>query len=129
MIQRWGFQCKCSLCSASEESRELSDKRRERIKALRELALKAANEADYLKAVTHYHKLMKLAEKERLYPQFGEHYWVMTQLYSALQDRNDTLKYAQMAHTELSKYQESDRALEDTIKHIESLLAVLTEPN
>lgn len=123
LSNRWGFKCTCSLCSASDKQIRKSDARRDRINELRDLALDQVNKQKYRKSLNHHLEIVKLVKEEGLFSHLGESYWVMARLYSALQDRRNTIKYAQMAHAELSRYRESGDDMNETVQELEEFLA------
>ena len=95
------------MCMASEEEIQASDKRRRRIKELRQEVLELMGKQKYRLAVNRYHFLLKLLQKEQLVTQMAELWWIMSRLYSALLDNENTIKYAKMAYEELKEFQKS----------------------
>jgi len=92
---------------ASEEEIQASDKRRRRIKELRQEVLELMGKQKYRLSVNRYHFLLKLLQKEQLVTQMAELWWIMSRLYSALLDNENTIKYAKMAYEELKEFQKS----------------------
>ena len=119
---RWGFTCTCSLCSASPDEIEESDLRRERIKELRDNVLVHINKRQFRHAIKGHKEMTKLVQKERLVSQTGEHHWVLTKLYAAAGDRENTIKYAKMAYAELKRNQQGGTEMEDTMKELKQFL-------
>ncbi|KAK4250070.1 hypothetical protein C7999DRAFT_38993 [Corynascus novoguineensis] len=98
VLQAWGFQCRCALCSASIEERNLSDRRRERLLEIHHIL----GQADLLgskRVGALIIEAMGLIDQEELHPQLVEYYQQFAKAYMALSD----LKRARAFVTETDK--------------------------
>ncbi|KAK0729546.1 hypothetical protein B0H67DRAFT_476558 [Lasiosphaeris hirsuta] len=91
--QVWGFDCTCSLCTAPEQQRNASDKRRLRIHMLRERVLKRAKEGDFKRAIKATEELFQVAEEEGLTPHMGDLYEIPARLYYQVGDLERAREY------------------------------------
>ncbi|KAI3319475.1 SET domain-containing protein [Xylariaceae sp. AK1471] len=96
-LRRWGFKCKCSLCTASKTEIAASDYRREKIAALQEDILKAIAEWDGSVAVRLAHEILALVEAEDIPTMVASQYEVIARLYWKARDTATATKYAQMS--------------------------------
>jgi hypothetical protein len=85
VLSAWGFSCRCSLCTASREERDMSDARRERIleiyRSLRQpLELGHERVGQLIKEAT------RLIELEELHPQLVQYYPQFAKAYIMLGD-------------------------------------------
>lgn len=117
---RWGFKCTCELCSAAEAEIEASDRRRERIRAVRQDVLECVQRRDFHSAIELNEELVGLIVKENMAPHLGEHYEVLARLYLAATDLKNAKKYARLALSELEANGGSD--VYDSIEELRRLL-------
>ncbi|KAI1483512.1 SET domain-containing protein [Daldinia eschscholtzii] len=96
-LQKWGFECTCSLCTASKTEIAVSDYRRAKIKALRREVMKAVEEWDGTRAVKLTHEVLELMKAEDLSPLYSSQYEIMARLYWKAKDKKTATKYAQMS--------------------------------
>ncbi|KAI1806354.1 SET domain-containing protein [Daldinia bambusicola] len=96
-LQKWGFECTCSLCTASKTEVAASDYRRAKIKALRREVMKAVEAWDGSKAVKLTHEILELMKSEDLAPLYSSQYEIMARLYWKAKDKKTATKYAQMS--------------------------------
>ncbi|OIW29330.1 SET domain-containing protein [Coniochaeta ligniaria NRRL 30616] len=117
---RWGFQCTCELCSAAAADTETSDRRRERIRAVRQEVLGYVQRRDFHGAIKLNEELVGLIAKENMAPHLGEHYEVLARLYLAATDLKSAKKYARLALAELEANGGSD--VYDSVDELSRLL-------
>ncbi|KAI1407611.1 SET domain-containing protein [Hypoxylon sp. FL1857] len=96
-LLKWGFNCTCSLCTASKAERAASDYRREKIKQLRQEVMRAVEAWDGTKAVRLTHEVLELMQAEELAPLYASQYEIMARLYWKARDKKTGTKYAQMS--------------------------------
>ncbi|KAK6949099.1 hypothetical protein Daesc_009172 [Daldinia eschscholtzii] len=96
-LQKWGFECTCSLCTASKTEIAASDYRRAKIKALRREVMKAVEDWDGTRAVKLTHEVLELMKAEDLSPLYSSQYEIMARLYWKAKDKKTATKYAQMS--------------------------------
>jgi hypothetical protein len=94
-LTNWGFNCTCSLCTAPEDERKRSDRRRERVVDI----LYAMNDEalHYNDFVGLAEELIRVVEQERLTRQFSTYYHTLMKLYSEYSDMASSEKYARRA--------------------------------
>lgn len=101
LLKRWGFKCSCSLCSAPAEEIAASDRRRERVQAIRKEVLKHVQNREFQGAIELNAEMLELIRKEDLAPHLGEHYEVLARLYLAATDLKNAKIFAQLALDDL----------------------------
>ena len=117
---RWGFQCTCDLCSAPKPEVSASDRRRERIRAVREEVLEYIQRRDFHSAIKLNEELVDLIGKEHMAPHLGEHYEVLARLYLAATDLKSAKKYASLALVDLQA--NGGRDVYDSVDDLKQLL-------
>jgi hypothetical protein len=117
---RWGFQCTCELCSAPAEEISASDRRRERIRVVRQEVLEHVQRRDFQSAIKLNEELFDLIVREKMAPHLGEHYEVLARLYLAATDLKSAKKYAQLALVDLEA--NGGSAVYDSIGELKRLL-------
>ncbi|KAL7620593.1 hypothetical protein AAE478_009588 [Parahypoxylon ruwenzoriense] len=117
-LQKWGFNCTCSLCTASKTEIAASDYRRAKMKALREEVMKAVEAWDGTKAVKLTHEVLELMHAEELAPLYAGQYEIMARLYWKAKDTKTATKYAQMSLDTLV----DQGYLEESLKALPALL-------
>ncbi|KAI1761497.1 SET domain-containing protein [Hypoxylon sp. FL1150] len=120
LIQEWGFNCTCSLCSSKEES-AASDRRRGRIQdLLAELDLpEVRNHAAIENRVA---EILDLCEKEGMAAQVGDFYTIVADVYSTLGDLSRARRYGELALKELKYFASYDHPrTQTTIAFLEDL--------
>lgn len=105
MIQRWHFNCTCSLCSSKERT-DLSDQNRLRIQAiLDELGKQKSRKPGSVEQLEK--ELWTLVEHERLEAQAGSFASIFAGIYFQRQDLDKAREYALQAaqhHTHYNGY-------------------------
>ncbi|GAW24195.1 hypothetical protein ANO14919_137770 [Xylariales sp. No.14919] len=96
-LRRWGFECKCSLCTASKTDVAASDYRREKIAALQEDVLKAIGELDGTTAVRAAYEILELVKLEDIPTMVASQYEVLARLFWKAGDTDTATKYAQQS--------------------------------
>ena len=96
-LRRWGFDCSCSLCSASAGEIAASDRRRLRVLEIREKVLTHVQRREFHAAINLNEEMVDLIMKEGLAPHLGEHYEVLARLYLAATDLKNAKKFAELA--------------------------------
>ncbi|KAI2768820.1 SET domain-containing protein [Daldinia loculata] len=96
-LKKWGFECTCSLCTASKTEIAVSDYRREKIKKLRKEVMNAVGLWDGTRAVKLTQEVLELMKAEDLAPLYSSQYEIMARLYWKAGDKTTATKYAQMS--------------------------------
>ncbi|GAP86997.1 putative mannose-6-phosphate isomerase-like protein [Rosellinia necatrix] len=94
-LRRWGFECKCSLCTASKTEIAASDYRREKIASLQENVMKAIGELDGTTAVRAAYEILALVEAEDIPTMVAAQYEVLARLFWKAGETETATKYAQ----------------------------------
>jgi len=113
---KWGFDCTCTLCSASPSTIAASDARRKKINELGTIVIKHVENQDFKQAIKQHHEMMETIEEENLAPHMGDYYEVMTRLLAATKDMKKAKKYARLAIDEFGTAGETKRELEAFLK-------------
>jgi hypothetical protein len=94
--QIWGFECKCSMCSASTKQKRESDARRERLLELHRILTGLHNPA--LASIDELvHEAMAIIDKEELRPQLAAYYPLFARAYMRLTKLDLARKYTELA--------------------------------
>ncbi|CZT13533.1 uncharacterized protein RAG0_17029 [Rhynchosporium agropyri] len=93
----WGFKCGCKLCSASEDLRDLSDRRLRRISVLRKTLFSFTPENFETITPELVLELVSLYESEGLHGAMAEAYMVTSFWYCIWGDILETKKWAALA--------------------------------
>ncbi|XMA14635.1 hypothetical protein WAI453_007426 [Rhynchosporium graminicola] len=93
----WGFKCGCKLCSASEDLRDLSDRRLRRISVLRKTLFSFTPENFDTITPELVLELVSLYESEGLHGAMAEAYMVTSFWYCIWGDILETKKWAALA--------------------------------
>ncbi|KAK3320136.1 hypothetical protein B0T19DRAFT_488318 [Cercophora scortea] len=96
-LEVWGFECKCSLCSSSQNEIAASDARRRQIETLRGQVVEAFQDGKPFQALRLSRQVLNLLPSEELFPLYSEQYENMARAYWFLRDREKTMKYAKMS--------------------------------
>ena len=106
LIQKWGFNCTCSLCSDAEASR-VSDINRGRIQDILESLDHIENRTqENVRAAVD--EIEDLGKKEGLAGQIGDFYGIIADIYLQMGDLKNARKYGTMAVKMLQHYAEFD---------------------
>ncbi|KAK4194373.1 hypothetical protein QBC40DRAFT_319889 [Triangularia verruculosa] len=97
VLEPWGFQCQCALCSASLREREIADGRRDRILEIYETLSKAAELGSVERVDQLVQETMLLIEKEELQPQLVEYYAHFARAYIEINELKKAREYIQRA--------------------------------
>ncbi|KAK3386655.1 hypothetical protein B0H63DRAFT_540625 [Podospora didyma] len=125
LLQKWGFKCTCSLCSAHPAEIAASDARRLEIKELGEQVLQHVEKSDFSKAVEVNEKLWNAVSAEKLVSHMGDHFEVMARLCLAAGDRKGAKEYARRALAELNGFYHGAEAEWASVGELEELVAKL----
>ncbi|KAI0427686.1 hypothetical protein F5Y09DRAFT_344401 [Xylaria sp. FL1042] len=96
-LRRWGFECKCSLCTASTTEIAASDYRREKIASLQESVMTAIGELDGTTAVHATYEILALVQAEDIPTMVASQYEVLARLFWKAGDTKTATKYAQQS--------------------------------
>ncbi|KAI8953046.1 hypothetical protein F4801DRAFT_598426 [Xylaria longipes] len=96
-LRRWGFECKCSLCTASKTEIAASDYRREKIASLQKDVLKAIGELDGTTALRSSYEVLTLVKAEDIPTMVASQYEVLARLFWKVGDTETATKYAQQS--------------------------------
>ncbi|KAI1779204.1 SET domain-containing protein [Hypoxylon cercidicola] len=102
LIQEWGFNCSCSLCSSPDESKA-SDHRRGRIQDLLG-ELDRPEVRNHAAVQERVNEILDLCEKEALAAQVGDFYTIVAEVYSSMGDVDLARKYGELALKELKHF-------------------------
>lgn len=94
-LRRWGFECTCSLCTASKTDIAASDYRREKIASLQNDTLKAIGELNGTAAVRAAYEILALVEAEDIPTMVASQYEVLARLFWKAGDNDTAVQYAQ----------------------------------
>lgn len=97
MLQAWGFQCLCDLCTAPPEVSAESDKRRQDIVALKQEAMSLAQQGDLAGAVNVIDDQINLMAEEGLESLLREQYEVLARIHWALGDKGKAKEFGAKA--------------------------------
>ncbi|KAK3386186.1 hypothetical protein B0H63DRAFT_434062 [Podospora didyma] len=94
----WGFNCSCSLCTADNATRTLSDTRRLAIRSLRDEVLALAQKGEFETAISRAEVLFATIEAENLTAHMaGSLYEIPARLYYHVGELEKALEYATKA--------------------------------
>jgi hypothetical protein len=96
-LKRWGFRCRCDMCTALDEQIVETDARRVRISKLREEVLDALTEKRVRLAIRYTNELIDLLKQEDLPTLLTEPYEILARVYLAANDRVTAERYARLA--------------------------------
>ncbi|KAI3330398.1 hypothetical protein F4824DRAFT_344687 [Ustulina deusta] len=96
-LGRWGFECKCSLCTASKTEIAASDYRRGKIASLQEESIRAIGELDGTTAVRAAYEILALVEAEDIPTMVASQYEILARLFWKAGDTETAMKYAQQS--------------------------------
>ncbi|KAI0804252.1 hypothetical protein GGR55DRAFT_698915 [Xylaria sp. FL0064] len=96
-LRRWGFECKCSLCTASKTEIAASDYRREKIASLQEKIMTAIGELDGTAAVRATYEILALVQAEDIPTMVASQYEILARLFWKAGDTETATKYAQQS--------------------------------
>ncbi|KAI1109858.1 hypothetical protein F5Y14DRAFT_455603 [Nemania sp. NC0429] len=94
-LRRWGFECSCSLCTASKADIAASDYRREKIASLQNDVLKSISELDGASAVRAVYEILALVEAEDIPTMVASQYEVLARLFWKAGETESATQYAQ----------------------------------
>ena len=96
-LKLWGFECRCSLCTAGEKEISASDARRRKIELLRSQTVEAFVAGKPHQALRLSRQVLDLIPTEELFPLYSEQYENMARAYWHMWDREKADKYARMS--------------------------------
>lgn len=119
MLKPWGFECACSLCSASPREIAASDDRRERLFEIHQTLTSAAEEASLPRERidTIVQEAMALIEAEGLQPLI-EYLFVFARVYLSVNEVKLARKYAEVAEARLIMYEGDESAESEAINKL-----------
>jgi len=112
LIQEWGFNCTCSLCSDAEASR-VSDINRDRIQDILESFDHLENRTQE-KVRAALEEAEDLGKKEGLAGQMGDVYSIFADIYLDMGDVKNARKYGRIAVKMLRHYAGHDNMRTDS---------------
>lgn len=102
-VKEWGFTCKCPLCSSSRKAIQQSDRRRDRIREIRqELSQRYDLSRDQVDKFAS--ELLRLIGDEKLEVQLVVYYEVIARAYMELFDFEKAKEYATMCENAWIQY-------------------------
>ncbi|KAK0642856.1 hypothetical protein B0T16DRAFT_331319 [Cercophora newfieldiana] len=113
---KWGFDCTCSLCSATPSEIAASDARRDKIAKLGKVVIKHVENQDLKAAIKMHREMIDIIEDEALAPHMGDYYEIMTRFLAATNDMKNAKKYARLALEEFKAAGETKDELEQFLK-------------
>ena len=120
--ENWGFNCTCSLCSASPEAIAASESRRAKIAEVRTNMAEAQLAGHYKSAISHAHELFTLVEEDELLPLVPEFYDLLAGMYKEDGDIENARKYGYLAlHGWADLNSVDDSSLENARQLLEEL--------
>ncbi len=129
ILDGWGFNCSCWLCTASPAEINASDSRRERVYDIHaSLAESYEGDSEYvldeesIDALSE--ELFALIEEEQLWPQLVVFYEVIARAYMEIAEWDSARKYVALAEQRWNKYGGEDH---DNVDGIRALWAELKE--
>ncbi|KAI1137549.1 SET domain-containing protein [Hypoxylon sp. FL0543] len=126
-LKSWGFNCTCSLCTASKSERAASDKRRARLQHIYHELNEAAVGRAELTADTIYglaHEMESLVREEKLEAQLLVHYGAVARAYMRVGKLDAARKYVEMCEDLWMRYAGEE---EDYLVGMHQLRHELTE--
>ncbi len=96
ILQAWGFQCRCALCSAHTSDRDLSDQRRERLLEIHHL-LGQASELSGPRVKELIYEALTVIEQEQLHPQLVEYYQQFAKAYLMRNELREAREFLEKA--------------------------------
>jgi hypothetical protein len=96
-LENWGFNCSCSLCTASKKEQEASDNRRKRLPEIQYILNSQMDQLSYDDIVQLTEELLYIVDAERLIKDLGQYYQYFMQLYYNIRDLDSAIKYGEMA--------------------------------
>ncbi|KAB5572321.1 hypothetical protein GE09DRAFT_1269063 [Coniochaeta sp. 2T2.1] len=110
VLKEWGFTCQCPLCSSSRRVIQTSDRRRNRIRAIR-ARLESADDGSSSRSLTGDEEvdglaaeLLRLVAEEGLEPQLVVFYEVIARAYMEVWDFEKARSYARMCEAAWVRY-------------------------
>ncbi|KAK0706096.1 hypothetical protein B0T26DRAFT_679823 [Lasiosphaeria miniovina] len=128
LLQKWGFQCSCALCSADADTLAASDARRTEMRATGQRVLQRVEAGDFAAAVALNGALVAAVAEEKLVPHLGDHFDVMARLCLAAGDAEGAAKYARKAIAELKGFYQGAEAEGLAVRDLEALVTRLKRP-
>ncbi|KAI0015711.1 hypothetical protein F4780DRAFT_49156 [Xylariomycetidae sp. FL0641] len=93
-LRRWGFECQCSLCSASKAEVAASDYRRTKMQTLRGELMDLIDKRDGTGAVRLTKQMIELLRAEDLPSLLAAQYEILARLYWQARDMQTAKQYA-----------------------------------
>ncbi|KAI6277990.1 hypothetical protein MCOR03_000122 [Pyricularia oryzae] len=116
-LEAWGFECKCSLCSASPQEVGLSDRRREMLNDLG-IRLREAKDLSPEEVAVLVDQMGALIELEQLHPQVVVYYTLAARAFLAVGDRARARDFVRLAEEAWVRFQGEEH---ENVEGIEEL--------
>lgn len=123
----WGFNCTCSLCTASDSIRNASDARRLEFRALRNDVLQLAQNGEFDKAVAATKDMFAVVDEEGLNMHIGDLYEIPARLHYQIGDLDSAHKYFKRSMAELDSWGVPGPEEEVSLENARGILARLEE--
>lgn len=103
VVSEWGFTCKCPLCSSSSKTIQKSDRRRDRIREIKDI-LTERDDLSRDQVDRFVDELLRLVDEEKLEVQLVVFYEVIARAYMEVFDFEKAREYATMAEEAWIQY-------------------------
>lgn len=113
-LERWGFTCSCTMCTAPKAERDQSDARRGRVADIQHGI--GDPSLSYEDVVHFANELVRLAETENLFQQLGQYYGGLMRLFFERGDTKSAIKYGRAALEHAESFGESSSPFTDGLR-------------
>jgi len=110
----YNFDCTCSLCSASDEEKRVSDERRTRIETIRDMFLDEQKTHGEIVDVTR--EFLRLVQEEGLEFKLKEYYSQLMETYYRLGDINAAIVFADAGLRQAEEQGSGDNEFKDALR-------------
>ncbi|KAK3305945.1 uncharacterized protein B0T15DRAFT_502968 [Chaetomium strumarium] len=121
--QIWGFQCQCSLCTASPAARNASDSRRIEIRHLQDEVVSLAQNGEFDTAIEQAERLFSLVDEEGLTEQMSGMYEVPARLYYHVGNLEKALQYTLKVRHEIDGYAVPSKQGREKLEMLDGVIA------
>ncbi|KAK5661804.1 hypothetical protein OQA88_9906 [Cercophora sp. LCS_1] len=120
MLKPWGFQCSCEMCTASQNTIQASDARRERLFEIHSTLSMAVKESTLAKERIDMivREALALIEKEELDPQLVEYHQMFARAYMSVNEVKLARKHIKLADTKWTLYEGEEHSNIEGIKKL-----------
>jgi len=119
----WGFNCTCSLCSASPDDRSESDKRRTEIQILKEMVVRLAQRGEFPQAIEASEKLFNVIKAEDLEASMTDMYEIPARLHYHVGNLEKASEYTRRSLLTLEGFVVPGSKEEKKVEMLRSVLA------